>query len=416
MRIAIVGTGISGLACAHLLHRRHDVVVFESDDRTGGHSNTKRVELPDASVDVDTGFIVYNERTYPLFTRLLAELGVQTQRSDMSFGVSDAVTGTEWRGTSLATVFAQPTNALKPAFWRMLADIARFNRAALRLLENPPRDSYTLAEMLAEHRWSRELVDWYLVPIGSSIWSSPPSAFTGIPAVTFARFFERHGLLRVRDQPHWRTVSGGSQRYVQKLLAPLEAEGRVHVSTPVEKVRRHDGGVELVTRYGPEVFDHVVLATHSDQALALLSDADRLEREVLGQIAYQPNVATLHTDASLMPRARRAWASWNYRRPLGGAERATLTYHMNSLQGIASRAPVLVTLNQPEAVDPDKVVAHIPYAHPVMDSRTVAAQKRREELDGHQRTWFCGAYWGYGFHEDGMRSAVETCRKLGVPM
>jgi predicted NAD/FAD-binding protein len=416
MRIAIVGSGISGLVSAHLLSRRHDVVLFEADERPGGHSHTHRVDLPDAAVDVDTGFLVYNERTYPLFCRFLDHLGVATQPSDMSFGVSDRRTGLEWRGTSPATVFAQRRNVVRPAFWRMLADVARFNRLALGLLQAPPADDVTLEELLARHRWSSGFMEWYLVPLGASIWSANPSAMVQIPATTFCRFFERHGLLRLGDQPRWRTITGGSRKYVNAVLGPLQREGRVRLGTAVEKVRRGPEGVELVSALGPEEFDHVVIATHSDQALRLLSDADRLERSVLGAIAYQPNRATLHTDGRLMPRHRKAWASWNYQRLGPDADRATLTYHVNSLQGIASGTPLLVTLNQDDAIDPDLVITRMDYEHPVLGPATVAAQRRHREINGARRTWFCGAYWGYGFHEDGVRSAVEVCAALGVTL
>ncbi len=413
MRIAIIGSGVSGLVCAHLLSSRHDVVVYEADDRPGGHCHTHRVELDDVTADVDTGFLVYNERTYPLFCRLLERLGVATKPSDMSFSVADSRTGLEWRGTSPSSVFAQRRNLARPAFLAMLADVARFNRLATRLLEDPPPDEVTLEEVLSTHRWSTGFREWYLVPLGSSIWSAGPQAFTQIPAATFARFFERHGLLAVRDQPRWRTVTGGSRRYVEAILAPLRAEGRLRLASPADKIRREPGGVEVLGPAGIETFDHVVVATHSDQALALLSDADRAERAIIGAISYQQNQATLHTDARLLPKQRRAWASWNYHRLEPEGDRATLTYHLNQLQGIASKTPVLVTLNRDEAIDPSLVLARMDYAHPVLDRATVAAQKRHREINGARRTWFCGAYWGYGFHEDGVASAVKTCKALG---
>ena len=416
VRVAIIGSGVSGLVCAHLLHDRRDVVVFEADDRVGGHSHTHRVELPDATVNVDTGFLVYNERTYPLFCRLLDRLGVATQPSDMSFSVADERTGLEWRGTSLSTVFAQRRNVARPAFLAMLADVARFNRLARRLLQDPPAEEVTLAEVLASRRWSQGFLDWYLVPLGSSIWSADPATFTQIPAATFARFFERHGLLRLSDQPTWRTVTGGAQRYVDAIVGPLVAEGRVRVATPVDKIRRLPAGVEVVGPDGPELFDHVIVATHSDQALRLLSDPNRAEASVLGAIRYQPNQATLHTDTRLLPRHRRAWASWNYHRLDADHDRATLTYYLNALQSIPSTTPVLVTLNRDDAIDPQQVLARMDYAHPVLDPQTVAAQRRRAELHSGGRTWFCGAYWGYGFHEDGVRSAVEVCSQLGVSL
>jgi predicted NAD/FAD-binding protein len=414
MRIAIIGSGVSGLVAAHLLSRRHDVVLYESDERAGGHSHTHRVELPELTCHVDTGFLVYNERTYPLFSRLLDELGVASKPSDMSFSVSDQRTGIEWRGTSLSSVFAQRRNLARPDFLRMLADVARFNRLARHLLTDPPPDSVTLEEFLAPHRWSAAFREWYLVPLGSSIWSADPSSFTQIPAATVARFFERHGLLSVRDQPKWRTVDGGSRKYVEAILGPLRAEGRLRLRTPVSKVVRVAGGVEVVSDAGLETYDHVVLATHSDQALSLLADPDRMEHETLSDLRYQSNRAVLHTDASLLPRERRAWASWNYHRLEAGQEEATLTYYLNRLQGINSATPVLVTLNRDEAIHPDKVLARMEYAHPVMDPAAEQAKGRHGEISGARRTWFVGAYWGYGFHEDGVRSAVKLCRAMGV--
>jgi len=414
MRIAIVGSGVSGLVCAHLLHKRHDVVLYEADGRPGGHSHTHRVELPEGTFDVDTGFLVYNERTYPLFCRLLDRLGVATQASDMSFGMSDERTGLEWRGTSPSTVFAQRRNLARPEFLRMLADVRRFNRLAVGLLEEPPPDEVTLEEVLSSRRWSEGFREWYLIPLGSSIWSAKPNMFTQIPAATFARFFERHGLLRLRDQPRWRTVTGGSSRYVEAILAPLRAEGRLRLGAPVDKIRREPGEVEVVGPAGVESYDHVVIATHSDQALSLLSDPDRAEQAILGSIGYQQNRATLHTDARLLPRNRRAWASWNYHRLEADTDQTTLTYNLNRLQGIRSPTPVLVTLNRDDAIDPERVLARMDYAHPVLDPAAVGAQQRHAEINGARRTWFCGAYWGYGFHEDGVASAVSTCRALGA--
>jgi uncharacterized protein len=410
MRIAIVGTGVSGLVCAHLLGRRHDVTVFEADPRPGGHAHTVRIDLPDETHEVDTGFLVYNERNYPGLVRLFDGLGVATKASDMSFSVSDDVSGVEWRGTSLTTLFAQRRNALRPTFLRMLADVVRFNRTARALLTDEHPTDRSLAELLAEGRWSSRFVEWYLIPMGSSIWSADPSTFLDMPAVTFARFFDNHGLLDYGDQPSWRTVDGGSRRYVEAILAPLG--DAVRLSSPVAKVTRRDDGVEIHTDMGPERFDHVVLATHSDQALRLLSDPSVPEREVLGAIRYQPNRATLHTDERLLPRSRRAWASWNYHRLADQPRLATLTYRMASLQGIESAHEILVTLNRDDAIRDDRVLARFDYAHPVFDVAAIAAQRRHEELNGARRTWFCGAYWGYGFHEDGVQSARAVCRRL----
>ena len=410
MTIAIVGTGVSGLVCAHLLARSHDVTLFEADDRPGGHAHTVRVDLPDGTFDVDTGFLVYNERNYPGLIALFADLGVATKPSDMSFGVRDEVSGLEWKGTSFDTVFAQRRNLVRPAFLRMLGDIVRFNRRARALLDGPPDAALSLGDLLEEGRWSSPFLDWYLVPMGSSIWSADPSTFLRMPAVTFARFFANHGLLEYGNQPGWRTVDGGSRTYVDAVLARLGT--RVRLDEPVTKITRTADEVELHTAAGPERFDQVVVATHSDQALELLSDPSPAERDVLGAIRYQENRATLHTDVRLLPANRRAWASWNYHRVADRPGRATLTYRLRSLQGITSDDELLITLNRDDAIDPSTVLRSFDYAHPVYDRGAIAAQTRHEELNGQNRTWFAGAYWGYGFHEDGVESARVVCRRL----
>ncbi len=416
MRIAIVGSGVSGLVCAHLLHPHHEVSLFELDDRPGGHTNTVEVDVGGRSHQVDTGFIVYNERTYPAFVGLLGHLGVATKDSDMSFSVADERTGLEWRGTSPSTVFAQRRNLANPAFHRMLRDVVRFNRAARRLAADTHADpDLTLGEFLAGGRWSRELVDWYLIPLGSAIWSADPRSFACIPATTFARFFDNHGLLRLGDQPRWRTVDGGAARYVEAILGRLR--GGVQLGTGVEKIVRRpdDGTIELRTDEGQLAeFDHVILATHSDQALQLLADPSPVERDILGAIRYQPNQATLHTDQRLMPRHRRAWASWNYHRTPVDTGRATVTYYLNRLQGIESNVPILLTLNRDADIDPALVLGRFEYDHPVLDATAVRAQRRHEEISGRNGTSFAGAYWRYGFHEDGVQSALAVCRALGA--
>jgi predicted NAD/FAD-binding protein len=418
MRIAIIGTGIAGLTCAHLLKEKHDVTVFERDRRPGGHTNTVRVEVGDETYEVDTGFIVYNERNYPGLVRLFERLGVPTKPSDMSFGVSDSATGVEWCATSPKTVFAQPHNILQPVFLRMLTEVVRFNRRTRRLNAAGLIHDITLRELVALGRWSPQMVDWYLAPMVSAVWSAPIGDALDIPAETFARFFDNHGLLRLGAQPRWRTVAGGAHTYVERILAPLGR--RVRLATPVTKVIRRAGQIELLTeQYGPERFDHVILASHSDQSLELLADPSPAERAVLGSIRYQPNIAVLHTDERLLPRARRAWASWNYRLDdAGGAGPggATLTYHMNRLQSIDSSHQIFVTLNQIQTVDPGRVLGVFEYAHPVIDTAAVAAQQRYAEISGLQSTWYCGAYWGYGFHEDGVQSALRVCRALGTDL
>lgn len=416
MRLAIVGTGISGLTCAHLLHRRHDVTVFESEPRPGGHAHTVRVPVEGGHVGVDTGFLVYNERTYPGLVQLFARLGVATEPSDMSFSVSDELTGIEYRGPSLRTVFAQRRNLVRPEFLRMLGDVARFHRVGRRLVHDGAPASHTLEELLREGSWSKAFVDWYLVPLGSSIWSADPATFLQMPAVTLANFFERHGMLSFGHKPAWRTVTGGSSRYVEALVAPLRAQGRLRLASPVEHVLRGVNGVEVRCRGADRVerFDHVVIATHSDQALELVADASVVEKEVLGSIRYKSNRVTLHTDTRLMPRDRRAWAAWNYHRPTEETNQVTMTYHLNALQGLETNQSVLITLNRDDEIDSSCVLAKFDYAHPVLDSAAVVAQGRHAEVSGRSGLSYCGAYWGCGFHEDGLQSALRVCEQLGV--
>lgn len=415
MRVAVVGSGVSGLVVAHRLRAAHDVTLFEADDRLGGHANTVRISVDGAPLDVDTGFLVYNERNYPGFVALLDDLGVATKASDMSFSVHDERSGLQWRGTDLSSVLAQRRRALDPRFVRMLLDVVRFNRVARRLAETPDAEvdiDLTVEDVLVAGGYSRWFRSWYLVPMGAAIWSADPSTFTRFPAAVLARFLDNHGLLRLGDVPPWRTVTGGSKRYVDAIADGLR--GRIRLATPVHKVVRRTESVELLTDGGVESFDRVVLATHSDQSLRLLADPSDTERDVLGAIRYQPNVATLHTDSSVLPSNRRARAAWNYHVPAVDAlgTQASLTYHLNALQGLDTDVDVCVTLNRPDAPDPTKVVEHIEYAHPVFDAAAVRAQRRHDEIDGRGGVHYCGAYWRYGFHEDGVQSALEVCRRI----
>ncbi len=414
MRIAIIGSGIAGLTSAHLLSRHHEVTVFEHDRRPGGHAHTVDVRVGGEDLAVDTGFIVYNERNYPGLTELFNQLSVTTQPSDMSFSVSDPRHGLEWRSSTLNTVFAQRRNLLRRDFVAMLGDIVSFNRQARELLSDADTNPMSLGEMLEAGPWSARLREWYLAPMVSAIWSAPMADALDIPAATFARFFDNHGLLALGGRPQWRTVTGGSRAYVERIAAPL---GRhLRLNTSVTKVTRRRDGVEVNSDpYGPETFDHVVLATHSDQALALLSDPTEAEREILGAIRYQPSAVVLHTDESLLPRSRRAWASWNYRLD-GDWSAATVTYHMNQLQSIPSRRQILVSLNQTDLIDADQILGEYDYSHPVLDAGAIAAQRRIGEIDGRRGTWFAGAYWGYGFHEDGLQSALRVGRGFGLEL
>lgn len=407
MKIAIVGAGIAGSVAARELHRDHDVTVFEAGRHIGGHTHTHDVEMHGRHWQVDTGFIVFNDRTYPNFIALLDELGVASQESSMSFSVRDEAADLEYNGTSLNSLFAQRRNVLRPAFLSMVRDILRFNREAPLLLEEPGGE-LPLGELLARSRYGRAFVDHYVVPMGAAIWSTDPASMLRFPARFFVRFLHNHGMLTVNDRPTWRTVRGGSARYVEKLTAPFR--DRIHLATPVEQVRRIPGAV-LVKPRGHEAqrFDAVFLACHSDQALALLADPGNAEREVLGAIPYQANEAVLHTDARLMPRRRLAWAAWNYHvRPDGGP--VALTYNMNILQRLDAPQPFLVTLNHTDAIDPERIIRRVTYHHPLYTPASVAAQARHREIDGARATYYCGAWLRNGFHEDGVASALAAVR------
>ena len=416
MRIAIVGSGISGLVVAHLLHREHEVTVFEAAAYAGGHTNTIRVDTPYETHHVDTGFIVFNDRNYPNFERLLSRLGVPWQPSTMSFSVSDGRGDFEYSGASPNGLFAKRAHLVTPWFHRMVCDLARFNRAARSLLgSRADADTVgpSLGEWLEPLHFSRAFVDRLIIPQVSAVWSADPRQRWSFPARFLAEFFENHGMLGFRDRPRWRVVRGGSARYVEALTAPFAR--RIRPGTPVRSVRRERDGV-LVTPHGGESerFDEVVLATHSDQALALLADATPAERAVLEAIPYQVNEAVLHTDVRMLPRRRRAWASWNYHWQPDPGELATVTYHMNRLQSLAAEREFCVTLNRAGAVDPERIIRRITYAHPVYTAEGVAAQRRFTEVSGRDRVHFCGAYWGWGFHEDGVRSGLRVAAHFGA--
>src|SRR5689334_2359235 len=413
MKVAIVGAGVSGLVVAHMLHGHHEVTVFEAGAYAGGHTNTIRVDTPYETHHVDTGFIVFNDRNYPAFERLLDRLGVACQPSTMSFSVSDGVGDFEYSGASPNGLFAKRAHLLTPWFHRMVSDLARFNRAARRLLEMGVGQGPSLGEWLERQRFSRPFVERLIVPQVSAVWSADPRQMWSFPARFLAEFFDHHGMLGFRGRPRWRVVRGGSARYVEALCAPF-AE-RIRLRTPVRRVWRDECGVLVWPRGGEaERFDEVVLATHSNQALGMLKDASPLERSVLEAIPYQVNEAVLHTDVRLLPRRRRAWASWNYHwRPEPGP-RATVTYHMNRLQSLLAEREFCVTLNRTEAIDPERIIRKITYAHPVFTSAGVEAQRRFEEVSGADRLHFCVAYWGWGFHEDGVRSALRVAERFGA--
>jgi predicted NAD/FAD-binding protein len=393
------------MVAAHRLSReRHEISLLEAEGRIGGHTHTVDVEQGGRHYAIDTGFIVFNDRTYPNFVQLLEELGVASQPSEMGFSVRCENTGLEYNGATLNTLFAQRSNLLRPSFLRMVADILRFNARAPSLLRSGS-DEVTLAEYLERERYSASFIDHYIIPMGAAIWSSRPVDMLRFPARYFVEFFSNHGFLNINDRPTWRVVQGGSREYVKRLIAPYA--GRIFLSSPVASVQRQPHQVLVRLKSGAvESYDAVFLACHSDQALGLLADPSREEREILGAITYQANEAVLHTDARLMPRRRLAWAAWNYHLPIEQYERVTVTYNMNILQGIEAPVDFLVTLNRSEDIDPARVLGRYVYHHPVFTTAAVAAQRRRPVINGARRTYYCGAYWGYGFHEDGVNSAL----------
>ncbi len=411
MKIAVVGAGVSGLVAAHLLSREHDVSVFEANAYPGGHTNTVRVDTPNQTHWVDTGFIVFNDRNYPSFERLLKRLGVGGQPSNMSFAVTDEAGDFEYASTSPNGLYAKRAHLVTPWFHRMVADLVRFNRDAAELLRSGG-EGPSLGHFLEERRYSRAFVDRLIVPQAAAVWSADPRQMWSFPARFLMEFFQNHGMLGFLNRPQWRTVVGGSHRYVEALVRPLG--DRLRLSTPVDAVRRYADRVEITPRGGEaERFDHVVMATHSDQALSLLTDPTDREHELLGAIPYQRNEAVLHTDTALLPRRRRAWASWNYHLIEQPTGLSTVTYHMNRLQSLQAEREFCVTLNRTEKIDPEKVIRRIDYAHPVYTAAGEAAHARHGEISG-DRTHYCGAYWGWGFHEDGVVSGERVARSLGV--
>jgi len=409
MKIAIVGTGISGLVAAHLLHREHELVVYEAAERLGGHSNTVTVETEGGTHRIDTGFIVFNDRNYPNFERLLAELGVAGQPSHMSFSVSDGRGEFEYSGTPWG-LFARPRHLLSPTFLGMLRDWRRFNREAGALV-GMNGTAPSLGSWLEQRGFSRHFIERLIVPQASAVWSADPEQMWAFPASFMAEFFDNHGMFSLRDRPRWRTVRGGSARYVEAISAPWRE--RVRLQAPVRRIERLDDRVRIeADGCESEDFDEVVIAAHSDQALAMLADPSEAEREVLGAIPYQRNEAVLHTDASLLPRRRTAWSSWNFHLTERPAGRTTVTYWMNNLQRLRADREFLLTLNRAETIDPALVLRSFAYEHPVYTAASVRAQAQHAEISGVRRTHYCGAYWGWGFHEDGVLSAIRACKRI----
>ncbi len=409
MRIAVIGAGVAGLVVARQLHASHDVTVFEASDAPGGHSRTIDVSRGGRTYAVDTGFVVFNDRTYPEFQRILQDLGVPAQPSEMSFSVRCERTDIEYSGASLNGVFAQRRNLARPTFLRLVRDYLRFNRQAPKLLEVDER--LTLDDYLEGAGFSRAFRDLYLVPVGAAIWSTDPARFGQIPIQLFVRFFHNHGLLGIRGKPRWYSIVGGAREYVEALARPFRDQ--IQTRAPVTRVRRARDHVDVTVAGGHVAqFDQVVLATHTDQALRVLDDPSPEERTVLGAIDYQANSVALHTDTSLLPRRRRAWASWNYYISPDGGGRVATTYNMNRLQRLDAPETFCVTLNQDDRIDEAAVIARMTYHHPTLNRAAIAAQRRWTEVNGRRRTWYAGAYWRYGFHEDGVVSGLRVARAI----
>jgi len=415
MKIAIIGAGVSGMVAADHLGRCHDVTLLDEQPQLGGHARTLDVEVDGQVHALDVGFMVFNERTYPRFVGLLDELGVSSRPTEMSFSVRAQASGFEYNGSSLAGLLARKRNLVEPGFYRMVRDILRFNREAPRLLVTRGSDTTiepTVEDFLTAGRYSREFAEYYLLAMGSAIWSCPAGCFQKFPVRFIAEFFAQHGLLSLRDRPVWRVIEGGARTYVRALARRFH--GHMRLATPVRSVHRSASAVEIVTPTGAESYDHVIFACHSDQALQLLADPTAREAELLQCFPYQRSTALLHTDVRLLPGRRRAWASWNYLvRP--DDPRATVTYCLNILQHLRAREVFCLTLNGDDLVDPNRVLQRFEFAHPVFTTTRAAAQARHHELIGVNRTSYCGAYWRNGFHEDGVQSALAVCRALGTP-
>ncbi|MCP1727991.1 putative NAD/FAD-binding protein [Natronospira proteinivora] len=415
MRIAVIGGGISGLGSAWLLTRDHEVTLYEAGPRAGGHSNTVSVKEAGRDIPVDTGFIVFNERNYPHLCALFRTLDVASHDSDMSFSASLGQGRLEYAGDNLLKLFAQPANLLRPSHWRMLREILRFNRTALDWLAQSPGEDKPLGEFLRQHDFARELSERYLLPMAAAIWSAPMSRIRDFPASRFLRFFRNHGLLQVSERPQWKTVAGGSQYYVEKIVKALGKD--ILLDTTVKSIERSPRGVVVRDHRGGEAeFDQVILASHADQSLSMLSDADAEEYGILSAFQFQPNKAYLHSDSALMPRRRRVWASWNYlaESSVDGEQRVSVSYWMNRLQALNSQRNYFVTLNPPRPPSRGLTWYECDYDHPVFDQKAVAAQERLGEIQGRGGIWYAGAWTAYGFHEDGFRSALDVVNAMGV--
>lgn len=419
--IAVIGTGISGLTCAHLLSRQHKVTVFEANDYIGGHTATVDVEVAGKQYAIDTGFIVFNDRTYPRFEKLMAQLNIKSMPTEMSFSVNNAITGLEYNGHNLWSLFAQRRNLFRPSFYKFLGEIVRFNNGCKAIYEADKYPSTTLGEYLDQNNFSAFFCEHYILPMGAAIWSASIDDMRGFSLRFFIRFFQHHGLLNINDRPQWYVLEGGSRSYIPALTAPFKE--RIHLNSPVTGIKRNDDGVQIQVLNGEwQQFDDVVLTCHSDQALAMLTDPSQDETEILAPMAYQNNEVVLHTDINVLPKRKAAWASWNYRldgeNELDIAQRpASVTYNMNILQRLPKDAPTFcVTLNQTDLIDESKILRKFNYAHPVFNDASMKSQAKKSLINGKSHTYYAGAYWHNGFHEDGVRSAVDVCNLFGITL
>lgn len=413
--IAIVGTGISGLTCGNLLSESHKVTVFEANDYIGGHTATVDIHHQGQNYAIDTGFIVFNDRTYPRFERLLARLKVKILPTEMSFSVHNTLTGLEYNGHHFGSLFAQKRNIFNPRFWTFLREILRFNKSCKAIYQQDKYPEGNLGDFLEREHFSPFFAEHYILPMGAAIWSSSIEDMRAFSLRFFIRFFEHHGLLNVSDRPQWYVLEGGSRSYIPDLIAPFKES--IHLNSPVSAIERQHDGVRLLVKGEWLEFDEVILACHSDQALRMLMDPTSTEKAVLGDLQYQDNDVVLHTDTRILPQRKAAWASWNYRLDGDLKRPASVTYNMNILQQLPANAPTFcITLNQSELIDEAKVLRRFTYAHPVFNEASLKAQARREEISGHNHTHFAGAYWHNGFHEDGVRSALDVCAHFGVEL
>ena len=413
LKIAIIGSGISGLTSAYILSKKHEVYLFEKNDYIGGHTHTHEIKENTNNINVDSGFIVYNENTYPNFIKLLDILNIERQHTEMGFSVKSNSQDFEYAGNSINSIFSQRKNIFKPSFLKMVYDILKFNYQSKRDIKKISTN-ITLKQYLDSSSYSKEFIDKYIIPMGAAIWSTSPELMLQVPAVFFIRFFKNHGLLDITNRPQWWVIKNGSNQYVKEIIKPFKEN--IKLNTKISSIKRKNNGVEVSYGDNKEFFDSVIIATHSDQALSLIDDLTDKESDILSKIKYQKNTALLHTDTSILPNRKIAWSSWNYLINHDQEKIVTLTYNMNILQTLKSNKTYCVTINDSTNIDKSKILKEIKYSHPLFTIDSVDAQKRKDEICGKNDTYFCGAYWGYGFHEDGVNSALDVCKKFGLSL